>query len=112
MRKSLLEQIAQQIGFSRAEFEQLMSMISAQGQFAGGANETVSIDQAYAALGVSESDSDKDIKRAYRKLMSKYHPDKLIGQGVPEDMIKIATERSQDIQAAYELIKTERKRAA
>ncbi len=106
--KALLEQIAQQIDFSRQEFEQLMAMIGAQNQFAGGQTEQVSIEQAYAALGVSESDSDKDIKRAYRKLMSKYHPDKLIGQGMPEDMVKEATERSQEIRTAYERIQKNR----
>ena len=51
---------------------------------------------------------DKALKRAYRKLMSENHPDKLIAQGVPEDMIKLATERSQEIQAAYEMIKKSR----
>ena len=51
---------------------------------------------------------DKELKRAYRKLMSENHPDKLIAQGVPEDMIKLATERSQEIQAAYEMIKKSR----
>ncbi len=43
--------------------------------------------------------------------MSQYHPDKLMGQGVPEDMVKEATERSQEISKAYELIKSERARA-
>ena len=108
--KTLLETVAHQLGFSRSEFEQLMSMIAAQNQFASGQSQSVSIDQAYAALGVNESDSDKDIKRAYRKLMSKYHPDKLIGQGMPEDMVKEATERSQEIRTAYELIQKHRER--
>jgi DnaJ like chaperone protein len=40
--------------------------------------------------------------------MSQYHPDKLIGQGLPEDMIKVATEQAQDIQVAYDLIKKHR----
>lgn len=40
--------------------------------------------------------------------MSQYHPDKLMGQGVPEDMIKVATEQAQDIQVAYDLIKQSR----
>ena len=52
--------------------------------------------------------SDQEIKRAYRKLMSQYHPDKLIGQGVPEDMVKIATEQAREIQVAYDLIKKHR----
>ncbi len=46
---------------------------------------------------------------AYRKLMSQYHPDKLAGQGVPEEMIKVATERSQEIQAAYDVVKKVRR---
>ena len=106
--ENLLVGIAQQLGFSEAEFAQLMSMIGAQNQFSGGATSQASLDQAYQALGVQPSDSDKDIKRAYRKLMSKYHPDKLMGQGLPEDMIKDATERSQEIRTAYELIKSNR----
>ena len=40
--------------------------------------------------------------------MSQYHPDKLMGQGVPDDMIQAATERSQEIQRAYEVIKKSR----
>ncbi|MEP5324273.1 DnaJ domain-containing protein, partial [Marinobacter alexandrii] len=62
------------------------------------------LDDAYAALGIDSTVSDKDLKRAYRKLMSENHPDKLIARGVPEDMVKVATEKSQEIQAAYEMI--------
>jgi DnaJ like chaperone protein len=40
--------------------------------------------------------------------MSENHPDKLIARGVPDSMIKLATEKSQEIQAAYELIKKAR----
>jgi DnaJ like chaperone protein len=65
---------------------------------------------AYKAIGVTEAMTDAEIKRAYRKLMSQHHPDKLIAKGVPEDMMKIATEKAQEIQAAYELIKDSRKR--
>jgi DnaJ like chaperone protein len=66
------------------------------------------LDDAYKALGVSKDSSDAEIKRAYRKLMSQYHPDKLIGQGMPEDMIAMATEQAKDIQLAYDLIKKQR----
>ena len=40
--------------------------------------------------------------------MSENHPDKLIAKGVPEDMVRLATERSQEIQAAYEMIRKQR----
>jgi DnaJ like chaperone protein len=40
--------------------------------------------------------------------MSQHHPDKLSARGVPEDVLKLATEKSQEIQAAYELIRSAR----
>jgi len=62
----------------------------------------------YKILGIDKSATAADIKKAYRKLMSQFHPDKLMGQGLPEEMIKSATERSQEVQAAYDLIKKSR----
>ncbi|NRA42191.1 MAG: co-chaperone DjlA [Pseudomonadales bacterium] len=106
--QALLIHVAQQLGFSQQEFNQLMAMIGAQNQFAGDNAQQAPIEQAYAALGVSENATDKEVKRAYRKLISKYHPDKLMGQGLPEDMIKEATERSQEIRTAYERIQQHR----
>jgi len=107
--QTLLEQIAYQLGYSSAEFKQLLEMVLNQSHFAGGQTTSSStIDDAYKALGVTKDNTDQEIKRAYRKLMSQYHPDKLIGQGLPEDMIKVATEQAQEIQVAYDLIKKHR----
>jgi DnaJ like chaperone protein len=84
-------------------------MVLNQSHFASGQTPTASrLDDAYKALGVSKESSDQEIKRAYRKLMSQYHPDKLIGQGVPEDMIAVATEQAKEVQVAYDLITTSR----
>ena len=107
-----LTRIATLMGFSPAQLQQLLRMAQAQEHFHGhssarGAGAT-NLEDAYAALGVSEGVSDKDLKRAYRKLMSQNHPDKLIAQGVPEHMIKIATEKAQEIQSAYEMIRKQR----
>ncbi|WP_211827723.1 co-chaperone DjlA [Kistimonas asteriae] len=66
--------------------------------------------EAYATLGVSPDASDKDVKRAYRKLMSEHHPDKLVAKGLPEEMMEMAKKKTQEIQAAYDLIQEERKR--
>ena len=60
-------------------------------------------------MGVSSNSTDSEIKKVYRKLVSENHPDKLIGQGMPDDMIKLATERTQEIRKAYELIQASRK---
>ena len=62
------------------------------------------LDHAYAILEVSPNSSKQDVKRAYRRLMSKNHPDKLIAKGLPESMIKIANEKTQAISKAYEQI--------
>jgi len=104
----ILRECARQIGINDQQFEQLLHMASGQQHFHGGASSQASIDDAYEALGISKDATDKEVKRAYRKLMSQNHPDKLIAQGVPEDMIQLATQKSQDIQNAYELIKKSR----
>lgn len=119
----LLREIAQQLGYSPQAFEQLLAMLRGQDQFSGGyyhqqntgGSEGVDgyssvseIDAAYQALGVKKEDNDATIKKAYRRLVREYHPDKLMGQGLPEAMIKEATERSQEIQTAYDIIKKSR----
>lgn len=116
-----LEEIAQQIGITPQAFEKLLAMLQGQDQFSGGHYRTggqsstgggytsaSAISTAYQALGISESDSDTEIKKAYRRLIREYHPDKLAGQGLPEAMIKEATKRTQEIQTAYDLIKKNR----
>ncbi len=104
---------ANALGIPLGVLEHLIAMSQAQGQFRGagpgGANQQGNLSAAYKALGVAESASDVEVKKAYRKLMSEFHPDKLMGQGVPEDMIQLATQRSQEIQSAYDLIKRSRK---
>ena len=86
-----------------------MEMVLNQSHFGGGqVNTAAALDDAYKALGVTKDSSDQEIKRAYRKLISQYHPDKLIGQGMPEDMIAMATEQAKEIQLAYYLLKKSR----
>jgi len=110
----ILRQVATRLGMPAAVFERMLRMIQAQYSFhqQGGAGEAQpsanQLELAYEVLGVESDASNAEIKRAYRKLISENHPDKLIGQGMPEDMVKMATERSQEIRAAYEQIKKSR----
>jgi DnaJ like chaperone protein len=107
--QALLSGIAARLGYGKAAFDQLLDMVLNQSHFAAGqASAGAALDDAYKALGVDKDSADHEIKRAYRKLMSQYHPDKLIGQGVPEDMIAMATEQAKEIQLAYDLIKKSR----
>lgn len=105
--KKLIFHIGQQLGFSHAHIEQLFRF--ATGSTHTQQTRTNSINDAYAILGVKPSDSDAEIKKAYRRLMSQHHPDKLVAKGLPEEMIKLATEKTQEIHKAYDLIKLNRK---
>ena len=60
--------------------------------------------QAYATLELDSSATSEQVKKRYKKLMSQNHPDKLIAKGLPESMVKLATEKTQEIKAAYKLI--------
>lgn len=116
----ILAQVANDLGYSRFAFNHLVGMVKAQNYFyqrQKGSEQSSQaytpqqneLDVAYAALGVKSTVTDGELKRAYRKLMSQYHPDKLAGSGVPEDVVKVATEKAQEIQTAYELIKKQRR---
>lgn len=67
------------------------------------------ISDAYKILGVNESDDMNTIKKAYRKLIREYHPDIIKSQGKSDAYMKEATEKTQEINQAYEMIKEARK---
>ena len=67
-----------------------------------------SIDQAYAKLGLQSSASDGEVKKAYRRLVSQYHPDKLVSHGLPEEMMEMAKVRVREVNRAYDQIKQAR----
>lgn len=121
--RQVLEQIRRALGIPQLLFRRLEQII--QAQRAAGASRThgqrdsrhrraarradgLTLPQAYAVLGVKPQDSDAVVKRAYHRLRSQHHPDKLIARGLPEEMLKLATEKSQQIRRAYELIQQAR----
>ncbi len=107
--EALLAEIATHLGYDNAAFRQILDMVLNQSHFGGGqVHSADALEDAYKALGVTKDSTDAEIKRAYRKLMSQYHPDKLIGQGLPADMIAMATEQAKEIQLAHDLIKKTR----
>jgi len=61
------------------------------------------VDRHYATLGLNKGASMEEIKKAYRKLSMKYHPDKVRHLG--EEFQKIAEEKMKEINGAYEYFK-------
>lgn len=111
--RQVLERVRVALGFSQQAFQHIEAMVRNAQHFAGaGAAGGVSphdvLREAYEILGVDESASDAEVKKAYRRLMNQHHPDKLVSKGLPEEMIKLATEKSQQIRRAYDMTKKAR----
>lgn len=82
-----------------------------RGRSFGGARREESRDpvaEAYETLGIQPSASDAEVKKAYRELAKRHHPDLLRAQGLPEEMVGRATEKMSRINAAWETIKGRR----
>ncbi|MCJ8302293.1 co-chaperone DjlA [Shewanella sp.] len=106
---AVLLTIAQEIGYSRIQLDELLKRWQAEFNFhKGGNGSQTSIEDAYDLLGMVESSSDQEVKRAYRKLMNEHHPDKLVAKGLPEEMMELANRKAQDIQLAYDRVKSDR----
>lgn len=107
----MLVKIARGLGLPEGQVDQLEAMLRGAHTHRGGAGQPTPEDQisdAYKVLGVSPSASDAELKKAYRKLMSENHPDKLAGRGLPESMREMAEERTREISNAYDVIKEAR----
>ena len=65
----------------------------------------------YLVLGLAPDLPFEEVRRAYRKLVAENHPDRLIGRGVPEEFVAIATARLAAINAAFEMIERQRMHA-
>lgn len=110
----VLHKLAKKLGYSTRDLDKLLEMIIAGASFeqggqyqgAGQPRQTSQqkLENAYKVLGVKSDADSKDVKKAYRKLMSQHHPDKLVAKGLPPEMMEAAKEKTQSIQAAYDLI--------
>jgi DnaJ like chaperone protein len=101
------------LGISAAEFAALEAMLRMQARGRGpgpqpSRDAPSRLADAYQVLGVRKDASDREVKLAYRRLMSQNHPDKLVANGLPESMIEAAHERTRSILEAYEAIRDSR----
>ncbi len=92
--QKLIDHIATTMGITSKDFESIKSMFVAN------------TDAAYKILEVEQTASDEEIKKAYRKMAMKYHPDKVSYLG--EDFQNAAKEKFQKVNEAYENLKKER----
>jgi DnaJ like chaperone protein len=111
--RAILTRIAGRLGLSGLEFAYMEAAVRAQqtrGRSAGprpGAR-SGSLAECYAELEVDASTTDQEVTKAYRRQMSRHHPDKLVANGLPESMAQMAKEKTQRIQEAYESIRAAR----
>jgi len=113
--RRILSHVARRLGFSSQQLEQMEAMVQAglnywrhQGASAAGADSSPTLEDAYAILNITPQSSDREVKYAYRRLMSEHHPDKLVARGLPEEMMRVATEKTQEIKVAYDRIREAR----
>ena len=86
--------IAKYMGISSSDFQSIKAMFVQQ------------VDSAYKILGIDSNATDEEVKKAYREMAKKYHPDKVAYLG--EDVRKSAEQKLQEVNEAYEKIKKQR----
>ena len=125
--RARLQRVASVLGLTAYDFARLESFLrfrqgpsmgfnAGAGGYAGGAgngggsppSSGERLAQAYTMLEATAQMSDGEIVKCYRRQMSRHHPDKLKARGLPESMLERAKERTQQIQSAYELIRSQR----
>ena len=109
--RKVIERIGEVLRFTPHEVDHLEAMVRAQrqtGRQAAGQPAGLSVQEAHSVLDIATSSSDAEVKKAYRRLMSQHHPDKLVSKGLPEEMMELAKEKTQEIRSAYEVIKKSR----
>jgi DnaJ like chaperone protein len=93
--RNIIRRIAEHLGISQADFSSVSAMFA-----------TVDKSWAYKVLEVERSATDDEVKKAYRRMAIKHHPDKVAQMG--EEVQRAATEKFRKVREAYEYIKKER----
>ena len=103
--------VAHAFGVGVERHPELEAMIRAQKGFKRspeGSADAARLRQAYATLGVSPDAGNDEIKKAYRRLMNRSHPDKIAGDNPDAEVVAEAERRTREVRAAYEMLKARR----
>ena len=92
-----LERVAEIFGFAPNEYRRIRASHFAP-----------ELTDPYVILGVGYTADDEELRQTYRRLMRENHPDSLMARGVPEEFVKLATDKVAAINTAWEKIKFER----
>ena len=109
--RALLWRVCKKLDISRVELAQVEAMLRAQRGFRRspqGDTDAARVGKAYRVLGVDKTATNAEIKKAYRRLMNKHHPDKLASSNPDEKTVDDAERLTREIRGAYELLKTRR----
>ena len=96
LEKLYLKEVSNIFGFSEQDFERICSSTLNK------------VTDPYQTLGVSKDTPLEEIKNKWKKLAIKHHPDRLIAQGIPQDIIETNTYRLKEINNAWDLIKNKK----
>ena len=112
---SMLRLIAQYLGISTSDYTSINERHvggsdSNYSDYSGSSNGSSSsrsyTKDPYRVLGIDSSATDEEVKKAYRRMAMKYHPDRVAGMS--EEMQRNAAEQMKEINEAYEVIKQRR----
>lgn len=120
--RAILTRVAERLGMSGLELAHMEAILRARqrmyGAFRGAsgaapggaqqARDAATLADCYAELEIESTLTDQEVTKAYRRQMSRHHPDKLVANGLPESMAQMAKEKTQRIQEAYEGIRAAR----
>lgn len=109
--RTLIWTVCTELDVGRVELAQLEAMIRAQKGFkrsAAGDADAARVRDAYQALGMSPDASNEEIKKAYRRLMNRNHPDKIAGSNPNAAVLAEAERRTREVRVAYEMLKARR----
>lgn len=109
--RELLWVASHELGIGRVEFAQLEAMVRAQRVFRAsphGVSDQRQLDAAYRTLGLNAQATNGEIKKAYKRLMNRNHPDKMAGRNAGPEAIAQAEQKTRDIRRAYDMLKARR----